>query len=170
MVTGTPDFAAAARKSLEGRGDGGTGWSVAWKVNFWARLRVGDHAYSMLSNLLRQCTLPNLFDNHPPYQIDSNSGGTAGIAEMLLQSQRGEVHLLPARPSAWPAGSVKGLRARGGYTVDIVWRNGGLVGAVIKADRAGTVHVRYGQAAVERPVKGGQTITVTLGPSGLTIG
>jgi alpha-L-fucosidase 2 len=116
-----PDLAAAARKTLDARGDASTGWSRAWKINFWARLQDGDRAHKLLVGLLSDSTLPNLWDNHPPFQIDGNFGATAGMIEMLLQSQNGEIVVLPARPKAWTQGTIRGIRARGDVTVSIGW-------------------------------------------------
>jgi alpha-L-fucosidase 2 len=137
-----PELIAAARATLDARGDASTGWSRAWKINFWARLRDGDRAHKLLEGLLRDSTLPNLWDTHPPFQIDGNFGATAGVVEMLLQSQNGEVHILPALPKAWSKGSVKGIRGRGDITVDIDWDSCGPSQLVLTTGHAGPVSLR----------------------------
>jgi len=140
---GTPQLFDAARRTLELRGDDGTGWSLAWKINYWARMEDGARAHKLIRDLVRTDRLaPNMFDLHPPFQIDGNFGATSGIAEMLLQSHTGELHLLPALPAAWPTGRVAGLRARGGYTVGLAWTAGQADEVVLRADRDGTARLR----------------------------
>jgi alpha-L-fucosidase 2 len=140
---GTPQLFEAARRTLELRGDAGTGWSLAWKINYWARMEEGARAHKLVRDLVTTARLaPNMFDLHPPFQIDGNFGATSGIAEMLLHSHNGELHVLPALPPAWPAGRVAGLRARGGYTVGAAWNGGRITELSVVPDRDGTVRVR----------------------------
>ncbi|VAX19604.1 Putative large secreted protein SCO0341 [hydrothermal vent metagenome] len=148
----TPKLFEAAKKTIEKRlanGGGHTGWSRAWIVNFYARLFDGENAYKHLLALLRKSTLPNLFDSHPPFQIDGNFGGTAGIAEMLLQSHNNIIHVLPAIPSKWQDGFVKGLKARGNFTVDIYWNRGELTKLVIKSGSGDDCNIRYKNKTIQ---------------------
>ena len=177
--SGTPELFNAAKVTLKGRGDAGTGWSLAWKINFWARLLDGDHAYLILTHLLDAPgshgssfdtgggTYPNLFDAHPPFQIDGNFGAVSGITEMLLQSHQTELQtanselqvldLLPALPKAWPAGSVTGLCARGGFEVDIAWQGGRLTGATVHSLSGNPARLRYGSTTHDLDLKKGES-------------
>ncbi len=168
-----PELFDAARQSLRFRGDEATGWSMGWKINLWARFLDGDHAWKIVGNLLRPVggggggMYPNLFDAHPPFQIDGNFGFSSGVAEMLVQSHLGDpvkgpvlVHLLPALPSAWPAGKVTGLRARGGFTVDVAWRDGALAAARITSDHGVPLRVKLGTEEIEVPLKAGAAVVL----------
>lgn len=166
----TPALAAAARRTLEIKGDRSTGWSQAWRINLWARLGDGTRAHALYRQLLTYVdpaaalsmgegggTYPNLFDAHPPFQIDGNFGGTAGVAEMLLQSHTGVLQVLPALPPAWRTGSVRGLRARGGYIVDVIWRDGAATVVTVHATQAGMVQVAVGARTVRIRLRAGET-------------
>jgi alpha-L-fucosidase 2 len=158
----TADHAAAARRTLERRGHDGTGWSMAWKINFWARLHDGEQAHKMLQALLLKNTLPSLLDNCPPFQIDGNLGGAAGIVEMLVQSTRdAEIELFPALPSAWPSGKATGLRARGGVTVDLEWDGGKLTRVCLRSIQAQTLTVRYAESAMTRQCAANEPLEIT---------
>ena len=177
----TPQFAEASKKTLELRGDAGTGWSLAWKINFWARLLDGNHAYKLIRDLMRDLSVskggglyPNLFDAHPPFQIDGNFGATSGMTEMLLQSHLGEVALLPALPDAWASGNISGLKARGAFTVNITWQNHQLTTATITSAKGGTCIIRTqkpvsvkGIVAASVKSVGGYLTTISTKPGGV---
>src|SRR3954470_15968820 len=154
----TPDLAAAVKRSLEIRGDQATGWATAWRINLWARLGDGNHAFEILKFLLGpERTYPNMFDAHPPFQIDGNFGGTSAIAEMLLQCDAGEIRLLPALPAAWPDGRVTGLRARGGFEIDMTWKSGGLERTTVRSLLGLPLRLRRGNTlrSFDRTKRGG---------------
>jgi len=171
----TPELANAAEVSLKARGDQSTGWSRAWKINFWARLWNGDYAYKMLRNLLTVVrekkviygesgagVYQNLFDSHPPFQIDGNLGAVAGYCEMLVQSHTSEIRLLPALPKAWPDGNVSGIRARGGFDVEITWKNGRLTHAVIHSRSGLPCKVAYGDKIWELKIEAGKSHPIVI--------
>jgi len=158
-----PELMVAARKTLDYRlshGGGHTGWSRAWIVNFFARLQDGEAAYENLVALLRKSTLPNLFDTHPPFQIDGNFGATAGITEMLLQSHAGEIQLLPALPAAWQKGYINGIVARGGFDINLDWDNGKLKQVKILSKLGNTCRVRYGDQVISLKTQKGKVYTL----------
>ncbi len=165
----TPELAQASRVVLEHRGDGATGWSMGWKLNQWARLHDGNHSYVLYGNLLKNGTADNLWDVHPPFQIDGNFGGTAGVTEMLLQSHAGCIDLLPSLPDAWADGNICGLRARGNFGVDIDWKNGKLRQATITSGSGEQCTVRYGQQSMQFLTKRGKTYLVTMENGRLTM-
>jgi alpha-L-fucosidase 2 len=170
----TPELMEAAKVSLIARGDEGTGWSLAWKINFWARFLDGDHAWKMVQMLLRPIggtgvratgggsagggSYPNLFDGHPPFQIDGNFGGAAGIAEMLIQSHLDAIDILPALPAGISEGSVKGIRARGGFELDFSWEEGKLTRLKVKSTAGFPLHIRYKDKSFISETKKGEEI------------
>lgn len=156
----TPDLAEASKVVLNHRGDGATGWSMGWKINQWARLHDGDRAYLLFGNLLKNGTLNNLWDSHPPFQIDGNFGGSAGIIEMLLQSHLGFLHILPALPQAWENGNVKGLLARGGFETDILWENGELKKLIVKSNAGEECNLLYKDAKLSFKTKKGRSYSI----------
>ena len=156
----TPELAQASRVVLEHRGDGATGWSMGWKLNQWARLHDGNHAYTLYGNLLKNGTLDNLWDTHPPFQIDGNFGGTAGVTEMLLQSHAGFIHLLPSLPDAWSEGSVSGLEARGNFCLDLTWANGQLTEALLTSRKGGRCILRYGDQELTLQTRPGKSYRI----------
>lgn len=162
----TPELTEAAKVVLQHRGDGATGWSMGWKLNQWARLHDGNHAYLLYGNLLKNGTMDNLWDTHPPFQIDGNFGGTAGVTEMLMQSHSGFIHLLPALPDAWHEGKVKGLCARGNFTIDMTWNDGKLERADILSGSGEKCIVRYGDQTCTFKTRKGKHYEVRFTPQG----
>ena len=158
----TPELAEASKVVLVHRGDGATGWSMGWKLNQWARLHDGNHAYTLFGNLLKNGTLDNLWDTHAPFQIDGNFGGTAGVTEMLMQSHMGFIHLLPALPDAWSEGRVAGICAKGGFEVEIIWQEGKLAEAVVTSKSGSRCSLRYGDATLSFATKKGGCYRVAL--------
>ncbi len=165
----TPELAAAARRSLDIRGDGGTGWCKAWKMALWARLLDGERAYSLLQDICASSTLPNLFNDHPPFQIDGNFGITAAIAEMLVQSHDGEIVLLPALPAAWSEGDVSGLRARGGFSIDMAWRDGRVTECRVTSTCGNPLRIVCNGKLVCQETRRGERLTI-CGPANAEFG
>jgi len=163
----TPDLAAAAKTSLELRGDGGTGWSTVWRVALWARLQNAEHAYNNLKILINTSTLPNMFDLCPPFQIDGNLGGPAAITEMLIQSTPDEITILPALPQQWPNGSLQGVRVRGGGKVNIAWKDGMLSRFAIQSSRAIRYRVSYGKQRSNIHLQPGEAIVLDSNLQGI---
>jgi alpha-L-fucosidase 2 len=173
-TSGTPQLAEAVKKSLEIRTNEGTGWAITWRINLWARLQNGERAYDAIKKMLRfvgkDATIKmggggvyaNLFGAHPPFQIDGNFGGSAGISEMLLQSHQDYIELLPALPAEWPDGEVKGLVARGGFIIDMRWKNGSLVEAFVTGKTGGTCKVKYWKKISTLMVANGRRVNVPL--------
>ena len=162
----TPELAEASKVVLQHRGDGATGWSMGWKLNQWARLHDGNHAYTLLGNLLKNGTSDNLWDIHPPFQIDGNFGGTAGMTEMLMQCHMGFIHLLPALPDAWHTGTITGLRAKGNFGVDLYWNEGKLTEAIIHSGSGAPCEVRYGDLVWKFKTVKGKSYKIQVGQKG----